>query len=102
MSASGTRSCVGLVQSTGTSSVAHWKPSPQSDHARVASNAGSGGHVVVVVVVDEDDDGFFAFATAGAAGTASASDTSTARKIGVQRFTARRDRPTGWAARACR
>ena len=50
LSAIPTFSAVGFDQSTGTGSVAHWKPSPQSAQASVASNAGSGGQLLGVVV----------------------------------------------------
>src|SRR5947207_12996476 len=68
----------GLVQSTGTVSAAHWKPSPQSDHASVRSNAGSGAQVVVVVVVVDDDEGF----VLASAGTASAPSNTSATRAG--------------------
>src|SRR5262245_10443930 len=94
---------VGCCQSTGTERVAHWKPSPQSLHTRVASNAGSGAHVVVVVVVEEVLGLGFGFAPAG---TASAIATTPARQKdrsaerAERGFTARPVRPTGAEGRA--
>ena len=48
ISESGTVSVDGRSQSTGTVSVPHSKPPPQSAHAMLVSKTGSGAHVVVV------------------------------------------------------
>src|SRR5215213_5413225 len=93
----------GAPQSTGTPRVAHWKPSPQSFHASVDANAGSGGHVVVVVVVDVVVVlAVVLVVVLAAAGSTSASDETIARTTRAARLTARRDRPRGSAGRACR